>query len=322
MEFAITFLGTAGAVPTPSRSSPAILVQRGGERLLFDCGEGTQRQLMRAGVGFNQIEEIFLTHLHADHYMGVPGMLKTWQLWGRQEPVKIYGPRGLKDLSEIIRRILGRFDFSVDWIELTPDETLSREGYAIHTIPTQHKIPSQGYALIEEERPGRFSVERAMELGLNPGPAFGMLQRGQSVQVNDRIVTPEDVLGEARHGRKLVISGDTRPVPEMIEISRGAQLLIHEATFTSDAADRAYETGHTTAAEAAHIALEAEVGLLALTHISFRHAPREVLQEARATFPHSILPADLDRVLIPFPEKGGAQYEPRLCHERESTSGC
>lgn len=304
MELAIVFLGTAGAVPTPNRSSPAVLVQRGGERLLFDCGEGTQRQLMRAGVGFNQIGAIHLTHLHADHYMGIPGMLKTWQLWGRLEPIKIYGPRGLIELSEIIKRILGRFDFAVEWIELAPGDILPGDGYRIQTIHTHHKIPSLGYALIEEPRPGRFDVQRAIELGVPSGPAFGRLQKGETIEVDERLVHPEDVLGPERPGRKIVISGDTRPSKDLVEISQGAQLLVHEATFTSDALDRAKETGHSTAFEAATIARDAEVDLLALVHLSFRHAPRELLAEAREIFPSTILPSDLDRLSVPFPEKG------------------
>ncbi|HBN08320.1 MAG TPA: ribonuclease Z [Cyanobacteria bacterium UBA8530] len=310
MELAVHFLGTAGAVPTPHRSSPAVLIQRGGERILFDCGEGTQRQLMRAGVGFNQIGLIFLTHLHADHYLGIPGMLKTWQLWGRLEPVKIYGPKGLRDLSEIIRKILGRFDFPVEWIELSLGSSIKGDGYSICPISTSHKIPSFGYSLVEVPRPGKFSLEKALELGVTPGPDFGRLQRGEAV-MGTREVRPDEVMGEGRKGRKIVISGDTRPVPEVIEAARGAQLLIHEATFTSDALDRAKETGHSTAAEAAEVALQAEVDYLALIHLSFRHTARDLLNEARAIFPRTVLPSDLDRVVLPYPEKGEALFELR-----------
>ncbi|MBU6430100.1 MAG: MBL fold metallo-hydrolase, partial [Cyanobacteria bacterium REEB65] len=185
MELSITFIGTAGAVPTPSRGLSATLIQRGGDRFLVDCGEGTQRQLIRAAVGITQIQRILLTHFHADHFFGLFGMFKTWQLWGRTEPIEIYGPRGLQDMLDLFRRLIGKTDFQQHWKEISPGESLAFEGYRIQAISTEHKISSVGYALIEDPRPGRFSPEQATARGVQPGPLFGLLQHGQAVTATD-----------------------------------------------------------------------------------------------------------------------------------------
>lgn len=310
MDIALTFLGTAGAVPTPQRNLSATLLQRGSDRILVDCGEGTQRQLIRAAVGLTQIQTILLTHLHADHYLGLPGMLKTWDLWGRTDPVDIHGPRGLLDLVELLRRIIGRTDFPVHWHEHRAGDVLSMEGARLVAVGTDHRIPSLGWLLAEEDRPGRFDVATARRLGVTDGPDCGRLQRGESVTARDgRVVQPSEVLGPPRPGRRIVLTGDTRPCNAVIEAAAGADLLVHDSTFTTAEQQRAEETYHSTAREAALVAKVAGVRRLALTHLSYRHHPRDLHAEAREVFPDCVLPADLDRMIVPFPEKGAAYLD-------------
>jgi ribonuclease Z len=304
MDLDVVFLGTAGSAPTAARGLPATLVRRGGERLLFDCGEGTQRQLLRS-IGLVDLEEIFLTHFHADHFFGLPGMLKTFGLRGRETPLTIYGPPGLKSLLAALKPVIGRTAFELRLVELEPNEELERDGYRIAVFNVRHRVQAYGYALLEQERPGRFDEQAAHDLGVTPGPDFGRLQRGETVTARDGSdVRPEQVLGEARRGRKLVLSGDTAPCDMTVAVAHGADLLVHEATFTEEEADRARETGHTTARAAAEIAAEAEVGLLALTHLSPRHPAGALRAEARDIFDRTIVPRDFDRVDLPLPEKG------------------
>jgi ribonuclease Z len=305
MDLDVVFLGTAGSAPTAARGLPATLVRRGGERLLFDCGEGTQRQLLRS-IGLVDLEEVFLTHFHADHFLGLPGMLKTFGLRGRETPLTIYGPPGLRALFGALKPLVGRTAFELRLVELEPNEELERDGYRIATFNVRHRVQAYGYALIEDERPGRFDESAAIELGVRPGPDFGRLQRGETVTASDGAtqVSPDQVLGETRRGRKLVLSGDTAPCDMTLAVAHGADLLVHEATFTEEEADRAQETGHTTARAAAELAAEAEVELLALTHLSPRHPAGALRAEAREVFDRTIVPRDFDRVDLPLPEKG------------------
>ena len=307
MELSLTFLGTAGAVPTPTRGLSATLLQRGGERLLVDCGEGTPRQMIKAAVGITQVQRILLTHLHADHYLGLPGMFKTWELWGRTEPVDVFGPRGLYDLVDVLRRVIGRVGYQVRWQELAPGDRIPFEGFHIDTIATEHRIPSLGFALFEDPRPGRFDPATAAKLGVVSGPAYGRLQHGECVNTADgREVRPDDVMGPARPGRRVVLTGDTRPCDAVIRAAAGCDVLVHDSTFLSAEQERAEQTGHSTAAEAAGIGRKSGARLVVLTHLSFRHLPREVLAEARAHRDDCVLPADFDRIVVPFPEKGTA----------------
>jgi ribonuclease Z len=299
MDLDVLFVGTAGSAPTARRGLPATLVRRGGDRLLFDCGEGTQRQLLRS-VGLLELEEIFISHFHADHFLGLPGLLKTFGLRGREQPLAIYGPPGLRAMYEALTPVMGKTGFEVSIVELAPNEELSRDGYLIAAFQVNHRVTAYGYALIEEERPGRFDEARARELGVTPGPDFGRLQHGE--QVGD--VRPEQVLGEPRAGRKVVIAGDTTPCDMTAAVAHGADLLVHEATFSIEEAERAVETGHSTARGAAELAARAEVKLLALTHLSQRYAGRELRDEAREVFGNTIVPRDFDRVELPFPERG------------------
>ncbi|MDQ6779171.1 MAG: ribonuclease Z [Actinomycetota bacterium] len=299
MDLSILFAGTAASVPTVRRGLPALLVRRGGDRILFDCGEGTQRQLMQS-VGLTELTEVFITHFHADHWLGLPGLLKTYDLRGRDRGLQIHGPRGLRELLVLALRAAGRVSFELDLIELEPGEVLERDGYRIAPFPVRHRGASFGYAVFEDERPGAFDPAAAERLGLAPGPEFGRLQRGETVNG----VTPDQVLGPPRAGRKVVISGDTIPCEALKVAAHRADLLIHEATFAEEDRDRAAETGHSTAGQAAAIALEAEVGVLALTHLSARHPAAVLRDEARAIFPDTVLPRDFDSIEIPFAERG------------------
>jgi len=299
-------------MPTARRSPTALLVRRGGERLLFDCGEGTQRQFLRSTLGLVDLTEVFLTHFHADHYLGLPGMLKTFSLRGRELPITVYGPPGLNDLFASLRKIFGRLTYPVELVELQPGDSLERGGYVLETFAVEHGVSALGYGLEELPRPGRFDVETADSLGVPPGPERGALQRGEAVTLaGGSVVKPEQVLGPPRAGRKLVLSGDTAPARAVVEAARGADLLVHEATFCAEERERAEETRHSTAAEAAQVALAGAVKMLALTHVSTRYFGPEVLREARGLFANTVVPRDFDIIELPFQERG----EPRLIKE-------
>ena len=299
MDLDVLFLGTAGSSPSPRRGLPATLVRRGGDRLLFDCGEGTQRQLMQS-VGLIELEELFITHFHADHVLGLPGMLKTFALRQRERELVVYGPRGLARVYDLLSPVIGRLTFRVELVELQGNDELERDGYRIAAFDVDHGGPGLGYALVEAPRPGEFDPKRARELGVRPGPDFGRLQGGEEVDG----VRPDQVMGEPRRGRKVVLTGDTAPCEMTRLVAWEADLLVHEATFMEEDADRAAETRHSTAAQAAELAAAAEVRMLALTHISPRYSGGQVRDEARGAFENVIVPRDFDRVELPFPERG------------------
>ena len=299
MDLDVLFVGTAGSAPSARRGLPATLVRRGGDRLLFDCGEGTQRQLVRS-TGLVELEEIFITHFHADHVLGLPGMLKTFALRQRERPLTVYGPKGLRSLFATLAPIVGRVGFPLDLQELEPNDELERDGYRLAAYATDHGVRALGYALVEDARPGVFDPERAEELGVSPGPDFGRLQEGETVNG----VSPDQVMGEPRRGRRIVITGDTAPCEMTRLVAFEADLLVHEATFLHDEADRAAETRHSTARQAGELAAAAGVNMLALTHISPRYGGREVRDEARAAFQNTVVPRDFDRIELPFPERG------------------
>jgi ribonuclease Z len=305
MDFSVFFAGTGGSVPTARRGLPALLVRRGADRILFDCGEGTQRQLV-SSVGLMELTEVFLTHFHADHWLGLPGMLKTFDLRARERPLRISGPRGLRELLALALRAAGRVRFELELVELGPGDILGRDGYSIAAFAVAHRGPALGYVLFEDERPGVFDPGAATRLGLTPGPEFGRVQHGETVKG----VTPDQVLGRARPGRKLAISGDTTPCESLQVAAHRADLLVHEATFAQEERERAAETGHSTAAQAATIARDAEVVMLALTHFSTRYPAGLLRDEARSVFPNTELPRDFDSIELPFPERG----EPELVH--------
>ncbi|HVY77773.1 MAG TPA: ribonuclease Z [Solirubrobacterales bacterium] len=303
MDLSAVFLGTGGSVPSARRSTASVLLVRGGRRLMFDCGEGTQRQLQRS-LGLTQVDEIYLTHFHADHILGLPGLLKTYDLTGREEPLTIFGPRGLRDLFKTLGRLIGRTDYGIDLVELDPGEAVRHEGAEVQAFAVEHGVRANGYVLVEEERPGRFDPEAAKRLGVPEGPAFAALQRGEGVPGSAGPVRPGDVMGESRAGRIVAITGDTSPCHSTVSAAADADLLIHEASFSEEEAQRAADTGHSTVGQAAAVAREAHVKLLALVHISSRYHVGTVLEEAREIFEPTVAPKDFDVIEIPFPEKG------------------
>ncbi|CAN5786472.1 ribonuclease Z [soil metagenome] len=299
----VTFLGTAAARPTVSRNVSSLVIEREGEMLMFDCGEGTQRQMMRYGTGFS-FNDIFFSHLHADHFLGVIGLLRTLGLQGREEPVDLWSPRGTQNvLRQAVELGIERVPFEVRYHEMDPGQTVEREAYFILAFRTNHGGRSLGYAVIEHERLGRFDPDRARELGIPEGPLWGRLHRGEPVEVEGRTITPEDLVGRPRPGRRIVYTGDTRPATVTRQVAEGADLLIHEATFAEEEAERAQATGHSTARDAAEVARDAEVLQLALTHLSPRYAddPRLLEREARAVFPKTI--TAFDGLVIEVPHR-------------------
>jgi ribonuclease Z len=269
-------------------------------------------ELLRSDVGLVDLEHVFLTHLHADHVLGLPGMLKTFGLRGREVPITVYGPRGTRALLGALGVVVGRVAYPLEVVELGPGESVALRDYRIETFAVAHGTTAVGYALREDERPGRFDVAAADALGVPGGPLRGALQRGDAVSLPDgRVVRPEEVLGGVRRGRTVVITGDTAPAASVVEAAAGADVLVHEATFLADERARAKETGHSTAGEAALVAKEADVGLLALTHLSARYPPSDVAEEARQLFPRTVVPRDFDLLVVPLPERGEPQLVPR-----------
>ncbi len=312
MDLDLLFLGTSGSAPTASRGTSATLVRRGGDRLLVDCGEGTQRQLLRSDAGLVDLEDVFLTHLHADHVLGLPGMLKTFALRGRELPVVVHGPRGTGSLLAALRVVIGRLTYELRVVELGPGEAIERDGYRVVPFAVEHGAGALGYALREDPRAGRFDVEEADRLGVPDGPARGALQRGEQVTLPDGgTVDPERVVGPPRPGRSVVLTGDTAPAAAVVEAATGADVLVHEATFLAEERERARETDHSTAGEAALVAREARVALLALTHVSARYAGTEIEEEARELFPRTVVPRDFDVIEVPLPERGPPALVPR-----------
>ncbi|MEP6778614.1 MAG: ribonuclease Z [Gemmatimonadaceae bacterium] len=284
MSLTVRFLGTSAACPTVDRNVSGLAIVREGETFLFDCGEGTQRQMMRYGVSFG-FNHLFFTHAHSDHILGLTGLLRTLQLQGRTEPMHIWGP---KNSSRTLRQCITlggeRITFPVEVTELTEWQTIPGEDYHIQSFPVDHRgTPAIGYALIEHTRLGRFNPELARAIGIPEGPMWGQIHRGKSVTLDDgRVVEPQELVGEARRGRRIVLTGDTRPCSATIEVAHDADLLIHEATFADDETDRALETGHSTAREAATVAQTAGARRLVLTHISARYTREAPELEAQA----------------------------------------
>jgi ribonuclease Z len=303
----LTFLGTSAARPTIERNVSSLALQREGETLLFDAGEGTQRQMMKYGTSF-ALNDIFFTHFHADHFLGVIGLVRTLGLQARVEPLRLYGPRGAKKILETALQLgVERAPFPVEVVELKAGESLQRDGYVLQAFATEHGPPGSaiGYALREAERPGRFDPEKARAAGVPEGPLWGKLQRGETVTTDDgRRVAAEGIVGPKRAGRLVVITGDTRPAASVVDAATGADLLVHEATFGEEEKDRAKETQHSTAKEAAQVALAARVKRLVLCHVSARYSisADELVKEARAVFPEVAVARDGMVVEVGFRE--------------------
>lgn len=304
----VTFLGTSGAVPTTERNPSAIQVEREGDRLLFDCGEGTQRQMMRYETGFD-VGHIFLTHLHGDHVLGLPGLLQTWDFNGRDAPLAVHAPAGTRERVVTLVAATGeRPSFPVRVNQVTPgDVALERNEYEVRTIDVTHQTNAVGYALVEDDRPGRFDREKAENaLGIEPGPKYSKLHDGKPVEHEGQTINPEELVGPSRPGRTLVYTGDTRPCDSVIEAAADADLLIHDAMFGDDHTERAKQTAHSTAREAAELANEAGAKRLALTHISSRYAGgdwRTLEKEATETFDGRVFIAEDGLAAdVPYPD--------------------
>lgn len=306
---AVTFLGTSAARPTIERNVSGIALVREGETLLFECGEGTQRQMMRYGVSF-ALSEIFFTHFHADHFLGVIGLLRTLGLQGHDKPLLLYGPKGAKKvLGAALQLGVERVPFPVEIEEVRPGTVLgdrgrgTGDGYDIHVFPTEHGGGSVGYALKEHIRRGRFDPEKARQLGVPEGPLWGKLAKGESVVLADgRQLTADGLVGPPRAGRLVVFTGDTRPCAAVVDAAQGADLLIHEATFGEEEKDRAKETGHSTAREAAQVALAAKAKKLVLCHVSARYSvsAEDLVNEAREVFPNATVAKDGMEIEVPY----------------------
>ncbi len=302
MLLRVVFLGTSGSVPSVDRGLPAIFIQFGQHRVLFDCGEGTQRQMMIAKTGF-KLDAVFITHLHTDHFLGLFGLLETMSLNERNEKLTVYSPH-----PEFLTSVFKAFgyenlSFPVEVRELKDGECVRFGSFRVVSFKTDHTVKSYGYAVVEDERRGKFDREKAEKLGLKPGPLYAKLARGESVTVSGRVITPDMVLGEARRGRKVVYTGDTRPCERVVEISKNADLLIHDASFTSDLQSWAVETKHSTAREAAEVAVRAEVKELILTHVSARYKDSSVLlDEARKIFEKTTVAEDFMIIDVPYPD--------------------
>ncbi len=304
MSLSVRFLGTSASRPTVERNVTAISIVREGETLLFDCGEGTQRQMMRYGTSF-ALSDVFFTHMHADHMLGIIGLLRTLALQGRTDVMRLWGPRGSATLlKSAIALGTDKQPFPLEINEIAPDTPIQRKGYSIVPYAVDHKDkPALGYALVEEIRLGRFNPAKATEMGIPEGPAWGKLHRGQPVTLDDgRVVEAADLVGPPRAGRKIVFTGDSRPCESTATIAEGADLLIHEATFADDEQPRALETGHATAREAAEVAARSGVKKLVLTHLSARYSVNasELLQEARSVFPETVIARDGLEIEVPF----------------------
>lgn len=303
----VHFLGTAGALPTPQRNLPCIMVRRGSDTLLFDCGEGAQQQMMRARTGFS-VNAVFITHWHADHFLGTFGLAQTLSFMGRDEPLTIYGPPGVHDFAGMVAQLCrNNVRFPIESVEMRDGSVVQFSGYAVHAFATLHGIQSLGYLLIEGGRPGRFNREVAIALGVNPGPLFGRLQRGETVRITrdgqEVEVRPEDVMGPPRPGRKICYTGDTRPIEGRIsDIAGGADLLIHDATFDDRDRERAEEVHHSTAGEAGAAAQALGVRTLALVHISPRYtSTASHIEDAKRFYSGEVIaPTDLTMIEIPY----------------------
>ena len=304
MSLSLGLLGTSASRPTVERNVSSIALVREGETMLFDCGEGTQRQMMRYGVSFS-LRDIFFTHFHADHVIGVIGLMRTMALQGRTDSLRLWGPKSAaRHLKRAEQFGVDRLTFPVEIEELEPDQAVRRKDYSVVAFGVEHGPgPAMGYALVEDDRKGRFDPDRAREIGIPEGPLWGKIHRGETITLDDgRVIPSSELVGPPRPGRTVVVTGDTRPCDATVSRARAADLLVHEATFGDEEAERAVETGHSTAREAAIVARQSGCRRLLLTHFSARYSrdATELEAQARAEFPNVTIGKDGMVVEIPF----------------------
>jgi len=306
MSLRVIFLGTAGSVPTIKRSLPAILIQRKGEQIMFDCGEGVQRQMIKAKTGFHRKMKVFVTHMHGDHVLGLPGLMQTMALLDRERKLEVYGPTGIKRFIEAIRETVQFvLTYPVEIHEIEEAGVVCQEKeYAVEAVWANHVIPNLAYALVEKSRPGKFHPEKAKAIGVPEGPLWSKLQHTHKVKLPDgHVIKPEQVVGPSRAGRKIVYTGDTRPFRGVVKFAAGADLLIHDATLDNDLVEKAEEDGHSTPSQAAENSKKAKVKQLVLTHISARYDDASVLlEQARKIFKNTEVAEDFMKIEIPLPE--------------------
>jgi len=298
----LTFLGTSGSMPTERRGSPSLVIRVDRELLMFDCGEGTQRQMVKAHMGFQRPMKIFISHLHGDHVLGLPGLIQSMSLLHREEILHIYGPEGLVEYIKAFSDMLGGPSFPVIIYEIKqPGIIFESEKYKVKAVKAIHRITAWSYGFYEQPKPGKFYPEKAIQLGVPKGALWGKLQRGEPVTIGERVIYPGEVTGPKRLGRSIIYSGDTAPNRGIVDLAQGATVLIHEATFMEALSERAKQDGHTTARQAAQIAKEAGVKQLILTHISSRYPdPDELRSEAAEVFENVIVAEDLMELDLPL----------------------
>jgi ribonuclease Z len=304
MSMHVIFLGTAGSVPTPERSLPAVLIKRQNEQLMFDCGEGVQRQMIKAKVGLHRKTKIFISHMHGDHVLGLPGLLQTMALMDRQKKLEIYGPEGIKQFLECVRETLQfGLTFPVEIYEVYDAGVICEEkDYIVEAAKSNHVVSGLAYAFVEKPRPGKFYPEKARALGVPEGELWSKLQHGDKIKLsNGRVVSPEEVMGLPRKGRKIVYTGDTRPFKGFVKLAAGADLVIHDATFDDMLSEKAKVDGHSTPGQAAQQAKKAKAKKLVLTHISARYADAGLLlEQARKVFRNTLVAEDFMVLELPL----------------------
>jgi ribonuclease Z len=302
----VVFLGTSGSVPTLKRSLPSVVVQCQRDQWMFDCGENVQRQMMQAKVSFHRKMKIFITHLHGDHVLGLPGLLQTMALMDRKEPIQVYAPKGLKDFLVCAKETLNfGLTFQVDIYEILAEGVVcDEEEYQVIAKKSNHAIDSYAFAFVEKQRPGKFYPKQAASLGVPAGELWSKLQRGEEVTTaNGKIVKPSDVMGPPRQGRKIVYTGDTKPFKSFTKFAKDADLVIHDCTFDDSLAEKAGTDGHSTPSQAAGQAKAASAKQLALFHISARYPNAGLLlEQAKKTFPNTILAEDFLELELPLRE--------------------
>jgi len=306
----LRFLGTGAGMPVKERNVTSIALVPGGRRRgafwLFDCGEGTQHRLMHTPLKLTKLEALFVTHLHGDHVFGIPGLLSSRSSLGGTEPLRLYGPPGLRELVEVALKVTeSHLSYELDIREIAPGVVMSDEGHEVAAAPLDHRIECYGYRISEKPRSGKLNIDKLARLGASPGPSYGELKKGRDVVLEDgTTIRAADVLDDPLPGRVVAVLGDTRPTPAAVELARGADLLVHEATFGADLADKAAEYGHSTSVQAAEIAAAAGARRLLMTHFSSRYGPddlRELEREARTVFPRAEAAIELETYRIGRP---------------------